>query len=263
MYYSRFYGYNRLSPLTVVSQTNISNKGETVMAKKKKIEIEECTCAENKACTCEPEEEKKAGFWNTGFWAGVASVAGVTALVLHSIWKLEKEDEPPKAANDMFKAPSQPIVPHIEPVEVEDKPAAKPVTRSAAPAPKKEAPKKEAPAAPADDVVLPPYDAKATFVGNYDTKVFHKKDCRYADQIAKDRKVSLYSVEEAFAADYKPCGVCKPNGTGEYVCNTESMVFHKADCASVKVMLDDKKYFMGTRDAAIKAKYKPCGRCKP
>ena len=41
------------------------------------------------------------------------------------------------------------------------------------------------------------------------------------------------------------------------------MVFHKSDCASVKVMLDDKKYFMGTRDAAIKAKYKPCGRCKP
>lgn len=244
------------------------------MSKKKKIEIEECTCGckEGKACTCEKEEEKKAGFWNTGFWAGVASVAGVTALVLHSIWKLEKEDEPPKPANDMFKAPSQPVVPHIEPVEVDDKPAAKPVTRSDAPAPKKEepkkaAPKKEAPkaapAAPADDVVLPPYDAKATFVGNYDTKVFHKKDCRYADQIAKDRKVSLYSVEEAFAADYKPCGVCKPNGTGEFVCNTESMVFHKAACASVKVMLDDKKYFMGTRDAAIKAKYKPCGRCKP
>ncbi len=167
------------------------------MAKKKKIEIEEVVN------TPEVEEEKKAGFWNAGFWGGVAAVAGVSALVLHSIWKLEKEDEPPKPVNDVFKAPAQPVIPHVEPVEVEDKPEVKPVTKAVAPV-------EEPEEAPENEVVLPPYDENATFVGNYDSKVFHTKECGYGKKIAEGRKVSLYSKDEAVAAGYKPCGHCKP-----------------------------------------------------
>lgn len=214
---------------------------------KKRIEVEEVVV---------PEEEKDEGMSKLGkFFLCLAllCVGGVSAFAAK---KLKGEDTP-APANDLFRAPAQPVVPHADPAPVEE--VELPVVEEAAP----EAPEAPAEAPAEDDVVLPPYDENATYVGNYDTKVFHTKDCRMGSRIVEGRKVSLYSVEEAFAADYKPCGICKPNGTGEYVCNTESMVFHLANCASVNVMLDDKKYFMGTREQAIAANYKPCGRCKP
>lgn len=209
---------------------------------KKKIEIQEPEVE----VTETQEEEKKSLLYNTGFWCALATGGALCAAVSYFIWKSEKDNAEP--AVDLFKAPVQPTVPHLDPepfeVKVTEEVEVEPAVVEALPD-------------------LPPFDENCTYIGNYDSKVFHNRDCSLADRILEGHKVSLYSVEEAFAADYKPCGRCKPNGTGDYVCNTESKVFHKADCSAAARMLDEKKLFMKTRDAAIAANYEPCGRCKP
>ncbi len=46
------------------------------------------------------------------------------------------------------------------------------------------------------------------FVGNEETKVFHKADCQYAK--SKKCTASFATADEAVAAGFKACGVCKP-----------------------------------------------------
>lgn len=46
------------------------------------------------------------------------------------------------------------------------------------------------------------------FVGNLNTKKFHKSDCRYLP--AQDNAIWFTSREEAIENGYQPCGVCKP-----------------------------------------------------
>ena len=221
---------------------------------KKKIEIQEPEVEVTEV----PEEEKKSILRNTGFWCALSTGAAVSAAALYFIWKSMKEEAEPSV--DLFKAPVQPTVPHLDPEPFDVK-----ITEEVEVEPSvAEIPAEEVAAAPVEELPdLPPFDENATFIGNYDTKVFHTRDCGLGERILEGHKVSLYSVEEAFAAEYKPCGRCKPNGTGDIVCNTESMVFHKPDCTSAARMLDDKKYFMKDRESAITAGYKPCGRCKP
>ena len=55
-----------------------------------------------------------------------------------------------------------------------------------------------------------------------------------------------------------------PTRSGGYVLNTNSHVFHYADCSSVSKMSEkNKAYFSGTREEAIAQGYKPCGICHP
>ena len=97
----------------------------------------------------------------------------------------------------MFKAPTQPIIPHVE----------EPVTRAIEPEPvveePKEEPKKEAPkkAAPATD---------AKYVGNSDSLVYHTADCRYGKRISEQNKVFLKTKAAATKGGYKPCSYCNP-----------------------------------------------------
>ncbi len=50
----------------------------------------------------------------------------------------------------------------------------------------------------------------------------------------------------------------------DYVCNTNTMKFHKPDCTSVLDMNEkNKKYFNGKRNELIAEGYLPCGRCRP
>lgn len=49
-----------------------------------------------------------------------------------------------------------------------------------------------------------------------------------------------------------------------YILNTNSKVFHKPSCSSVKQMLDkNKQTYNGPRTSVINMGYKPCGRCHP
>lgn len=141
------------------------------------------------------ENEKKPIWYRTGIWCTVTAIAGVAAAALYEIWKSSKES--PAPAVDMFKAPTQPIIPHVE----------EPVTRAIEPEPvveePKEEPKKEAPkkAAPATD---------AKYVGNSDSLVYHTADCRYGKRISEQNKVFLKTKAAATKGGYKPCSYCNP-----------------------------------------------------
>lgn len=159
---------------------------------KRKIEIQEPEFAQ---LVDLDENEKKPIWYRTGIWCTVTAIAGVAAAALYEIWKSSKES--PAPAVDMFKAPTQPIIPHVE----------EPVTRAIEPEPvveePKEEPKKEAPkkAAPATD---------AKYVGNSDSLVYHTADCRYGKRISEQNKVFLKTKAAATKGGYKPCSYCNP-----------------------------------------------------
>lgn len=161
---------------------------------KRKIEIQEPE-VEVAQLNDLDENEKKPIWYRTGIWCTVTAIAGVAAAALYEIWKSSKES--PAPAVDMFKAPTQPFIPHVE----------EPVTRAIEPEPvveePKEEPKEEAPkkAAPATD---------AKYVGNSDSLVYHTADCRYGKRISEQNKVFLKTKAAATKGGYKPCSYCNP-----------------------------------------------------
>lgn len=161
---------------------------------KRKIEIQEPEVEVAQLIDLD-ENEKKPIWYRTGIWCTVTAIAGVAAAALYEIWKSSKES--PAPAVDMFKAPTQPIIPHVE----------EPVTRAIEPEPvveePKEEPKKEAPkkAAPATD---------AKYVGNSDSLVYHTADCRYGKRISEQNIVFLKTKAAATKGGYKPCSYCNP-----------------------------------------------------
>jgi hypothetical protein len=79
--------------------------------------------------------------------------------------------------------------------------AAKDKKAAPAPAPKTETKKAEPKAAPAP--------AASGFVGNKDSKIYHKADCKTAAKMKAENKMSFASKAEAEKAGYKACKVCK------------------------------------------------------
>lgn len=50
--------------------------------------------------------------------------------------------------------------------------------------------------------------AKAPYIGNPNSKIFHRADCKFAE--AKNSTVSFSTPEEAVKQGYKPCQKCLP-----------------------------------------------------
>ncbi len=46
------------------------------------------------------------------------------------------------------------------------------------------------------------------YIGNSDSKKYHKPSCDYAKKISKDNRVEFASAADAKKAGYKPCKVC-------------------------------------------------------
>ncbi|MBQ1369695.1 MAG: hypothetical protein IIY38_01005 [Clostridia bacterium] len=158
---------------------------------KKKIEIQE---PELEVVSIDLEENEGKPIWyRTGIWATVVAIGGIASAALYGIWKSSKES--PEPAVDMFKAPTQPIIPHVEAEPVVTKTI---VEEPKVEEPKKEEPKKEAPAT----------DGK--FVGNSDSLVYHTLDCRYGKRISEQNKVFLKTKAAATKGGYKPCSYCNP-----------------------------------------------------
>ena len=172
---------------------------------KKKIEIQE---PELEVVSIDLEENEGKPIWyRTGIWATVAAIGGIASAALYGIWKSSKES--PEPAVDMFKAPTQPIIPHVEAEPVVTKTI---VEEPKVKEPKKEEPKKEAPKAapkkaPAKKAA-PATDGK--FVGNSDSLVYHTLDCRYGKRISEQNKVFLKTKAAATKGGYKPCSYCNP-----------------------------------------------------
>jgi micrococcal nuclease len=55
-----------------------------------------------------------------------------------------------------------------------------------------------------------PAPVAAALVGNKDSKVFHRPECKIGAKMNAGNKVSFSTRAEAVKAGYKPCGVCKP-----------------------------------------------------
>lgn len=161
---------------------------------KRKIEIQEPEVEVAQLIDLD-ENEKKPIWYRTGIWCTVTAIAGVAAAALYEIWKSSKES--PAPAVDMFKAPSQPIIPHVE----------EPVTRAIEPEPVVEEPKEE-PKIEAPKKAAPATDAK--YVGNSDSLVYHTADCRYGKRISEQNKVFLKTKAAATKGGYKPCSYCNP-----------------------------------------------------
>lgn len=167
---------------------------------KRKIEIQEPEVEVAQLIDLD-ENEKKPIWYRTGIWCTVTAIAGVAAAALYEIWKSSKES--PAPAVDMFKAPTQPIIPHVEePVTravepVVEEPKEEQVVEVKAEEPKEEAPK----AAPATD---------AKYIGNSDSLVYHTADCRYGKRISEQNKVFLKTKAAATKGGYKPCSYCNP-----------------------------------------------------
>ncbi len=51
-------------------------------------------------------------------------------------------------------------------------------------------------------------EGSPNFFGNSKSLVFHKPDCKFAQNIKNE--VTFNTREEAIEKEYKPCGVCKP-----------------------------------------------------
>ena len=178
---------------------------------KKKIEIQE---PELEVVSIDLEETEDRPIWyRTGIWATVAAIGGIASAALYGIWKSSKES--PEPAVDMFKAPTQPIIPHVEAEPVVTKTI---VEEPKVEEPKKEEPKKEAPKAapkkaPAKKAAPARKAAPATdgkFVGNSDSLVYHTLDCRYGKRISEQNKVFLKTKAAATKGGYKPCSYCNP-----------------------------------------------------
>ena len=107
---------------------------------KRKIEIQEPEVEVAQLIDLD-ENEKKPIWYRTGIWATVAAIGGIASAALYGIWKSSKES--PEPAVDMFKAPTQPIIPHVEAEPVVTKTI---VEEPKVEEPKKEEPKKEEPA---------------------------------------------------------------------------------------------------------------------
>lgn len=178
-------------------------EGAIPMAKRK-IEIQEPEVEVAQLIDLD-ENEKKPVWYRTGIWATVAAIGGVAAAALYEIYKSSKES--PAPAVDMFKGPSQPIVPHIEPEKVEEVKVEPVVEAKPVEEPKKEEPKKAAPKA-APKKAAPATDAK--YVGNSDSLVYHTADCRYGKRISEQNKVFLKTKAAATKGGYKPCSYCNP-----------------------------------------------------
>ena len=48
------------------------------------------------------------------------------------------------------------------------------------------------------------------YIGNKNSKVFHRLDCSSVKEMKDKNKVEFYSRDEAIEMHYKPCGACNP-----------------------------------------------------
>ena len=80
-----------------------------------------------------------------------------------------------------------------------------------APAPTSKKPAPPAPAAaPKPEAKPAAAPAAGGFVGNTDSKIFHKADCKLGSKVKANHKMAFASKAEAEKAGYRPCKTCKP-----------------------------------------------------
>ena len=55
-----------------------------------------------------------------------------------------------------------------------------------------------------------PKESEAQYIGNRNSGVFHRKDCKYAQKISGKSRIEFSSRQEAEDLEYRPCHFCQP-----------------------------------------------------
>lgn len=53
-------------------------------------------------------------------------------------------------------------------------------------------------------------ESGASFIGNRESRVYHRAGCEYHQMMAPGKRVVLDSVEDARGKGYRPCSTCRP-----------------------------------------------------
>lgn len=89
--------------------------------------------------------------------------------------------------------------------------SATPATPAVSAAPAASASRPAAPTAPSRQASQPaPAPVAGGFIGNKDSKIVHRSDCKMAAKISAAHRVAFASAADAKAQGYKACKVCKP-----------------------------------------------------
>jgi methylphosphotriester-DNA--protein-cysteine methyltransferase len=130
---------------------------------------------------------------------------------------------------------------------------------------------------------------EAPFVGHRGTRKVHTAECRYARAVSERNRITFATFQEAAAAGYVSCKVCKPDlvagaaapkapapqptatATAEaaapspngYVSSEAAKTFHRPDCEWAKKISPEKTVKYATKEEALAAGKSPCQVCKP
>lgn len=132
------------------------------------------------------------------------------------------------------------------------------------------------------------------YVGNKTSRKVHRADCQWGEKTSPGKRVYFKSWEEAQAAGYVPCKICKPDQEtrkgasapppsqavtiereaepappgGEiagaaFIGHQGSKKVHSATCTYAQKISDKNRVAFTTYEEAIAAGYVPCKTCKP
>lgn len=105
--------------------------------------------------------------------------------------------------------------------------------------------------------------ADCGFVASKGGEKYHKADCGIVKNIKEENKVCFNYPEEAKAAGYSACGVCKPAECTAVVASKDSDKYHLPTCSAAKNIKKDNLVEYPCASDAAKAGKIPCGICKP
>jgi len=147
----------------------------------------------------------------------------------------------------------------------------------------------------AQESAQPPPSAGA-FIGGRGNKKVHCSSCQYGQKILARNRVLFKSYEEAAAAGYIPCRICKPDQAaaprppaetgstlgmvsgstedappapaavssgGKYYASAAGRTFHRPGCEWVQNISPENLVQYKSRDEATASGKKPCQVCKP
>ena len=82
-------------------------------------------------------------------------------------------------------------------------------------------------------------------------------------EVVKEEPKKEEPKKEAAPAKKAPAKKAAPATDAKFVGNSDSLVYHTADCRYGKRISEQNKVFLKTKAAATKGGYKPCSYCNP
>jgi hypothetical protein len=106
------------------------------------------------------------------------------------------------------------------------------------------------------------FAADCAYVASKGGEKYHNADCGTAKNIKAENKVCYQFPEQAKAAGYNACGICKPAECTKVVASKESDKYHLPTCGTAKNIKAENLVEYPCASDAAKAGKTPCGVCK-